>query len=101
SNVGARRRERYGDEGARHACTAGHAHLVAGRKADRARRGGTVHATLPRRHEPGVDDRGPTDEWDGWIRRQMVRARAAALHRLARRLRPRVVARRDEDGGDL
>ena len=56
-HVGARCRERRCDEGARHARAAGHTDVVARRKTDRARRSGTVHAEIPRRHESGVDHR--------------------------------------------
>ena len=65
-------------------------------KRDRARRRRAADRALPRRHQPGADDRrrpAATIE--------VVRADADAVDRLARRRRSGVVARRHEDGGDL
>ena len=96
ADVGHRRGDRQGHQGARHAAAAWRARLVARRQAARDRRHRADDQTLPRRHQPD-----PDDVVDAAERRQVVRAAADDVDRLARRLRAGVVARRHQDGRDL
>ena len=79
-----------------YAAAARHADLVARRQAPRHCRHRADDQALPRGHQPG-----PHHVVDRAERRQVVRAGAAAVDRLARRLRTGVVARRHQDGRDL
>ena len=94
-DVGPRSRLGPHHQDSRLAAAAGHADLVAGRQAHRARRHRADDRALPRGHQPGADDRGHRR------RREVVRADPDAVDRFARRRRAGVVARRHQDGGDL